>query len=126
MGRCKKAEAVNAQARPQLLHILLNNAYQDPPCTLNWGYMVPNSRYLGLIEGRRRVQVLWFICSSRVMRSARLSGNSKCELLSGPFLGAWDEGLSSTYSPKVCKIMLFAFGAIIVPTLGVQVAFASS
>ena len=21
--------------------------YQDPPCTLNWGYMVPNSGYLG-------------------------------------------------------------------------------
>ena len=20
---------------------------QDPPCTLNWGYMVPNSGYLG-------------------------------------------------------------------------------
>ena len=20
--------------------------YQDPPCSLNWGYMVPNSRYL--------------------------------------------------------------------------------
>ena len=21
--------------------------YQDPPCSLNWGYMVLNSRYLG-------------------------------------------------------------------------------
>ena len=21
--------------------------YQDPPCTLNWEYMVPYSRYLG-------------------------------------------------------------------------------
>ena len=29
--------------------------HQDPPCTLNWGYMVPNSRYLG----RRRVYLLW-------------------------------------------------------------------
>ena len=25
--------------------------YQDPPCTLNWGYMVPNSRYLGHNRG---------------------------------------------------------------------------
>ena len=24
---------------------------QDPPCTLNWGYMVPNSRYLGTNRG---------------------------------------------------------------------------
>ena len=24
---------------------------QDPPCTLNWGYMVPNSRYLGPNRG---------------------------------------------------------------------------
>ena len=31
--------------------------YQDLPCTLSWGYMVPNSGYLGpnLIEGRRMV-----------------------------------------------------------------------
>ena len=25
--------------------------YQDPPCTLNWGYRVPNSRYLGPNRG---------------------------------------------------------------------------
>ena len=25
--------------------------YQDPPCTLNWGYMVPNGRYLGPNRG---------------------------------------------------------------------------
>ena len=25
---------------------------QDPPCTLNWGYMVPNSRYLGPNRGQ--------------------------------------------------------------------------
>ena len=25
--------------------------YQDFPCTLDWGYMVPNSRYLGLNRG---------------------------------------------------------------------------
>ena len=25
--------------------------YQDPPCTLNWEYMVPNSRYLGPNRG---------------------------------------------------------------------------
>ena len=25
--------------------------YQDPPCTLNWGYMVPNSGYLGPNKG---------------------------------------------------------------------------
>ena len=25
--------------------------YQDPPCTLNWGYMVPNSGYLGPYRG---------------------------------------------------------------------------
>ena len=25
--------------------------FQDPPCTLNWGYMVPNSRYLGPNRG---------------------------------------------------------------------------
>ena len=25
--------------------------YQDPPCTLNWGYMVPNSGYLGPNRG---------------------------------------------------------------------------
>ena len=25
--------------------------YQDLPCTLNWGYMVPNSRYLGPNRG---------------------------------------------------------------------------
>ena len=24
---------------------------QDPPCTLNWGYIVPNSRYLGPSRG---------------------------------------------------------------------------
>ena len=23
------------------------SVYQDPPCTLNWGYMFPNSGYLG-------------------------------------------------------------------------------
>ena len=27
------------------------NRYQDPPCTLKWGYMVPNSRYLGPNRG---------------------------------------------------------------------------
>ena len=27
------------------------NLFQDPPCTLNWGYMVPNSRYLGPNRG---------------------------------------------------------------------------
>ena len=38
------------------LQALNPKPYQDPPCTLNWGYMVPNSGYLGpLIEGRRRV-----------------------------------------------------------------------
>ena len=26
--------------------------YQDPPCTLSWGYMVPNSRYLGPNRGQ--------------------------------------------------------------------------
>ena len=25
--------------------------YQDPPCTLNWGYMVPYCRYLGPNRG---------------------------------------------------------------------------
>ena len=25
--------------------------YQDPPCTLNWGYMVPNSGYLSPNRG---------------------------------------------------------------------------
>ena len=25
--------------------------YQDPPCTLNLGYMVPNSAYLGVYRG---------------------------------------------------------------------------
>ena len=25
--------------------------FQDPPCTLNWGYVVPNSRYLGPNRG---------------------------------------------------------------------------
>ena len=25
--------------------------FQDPPCTLNSGYMVPNSRYLGRNKG---------------------------------------------------------------------------
>ena len=25
--------------------------YQDPPCTFNWGYMVPNSGYLGPNRG---------------------------------------------------------------------------
>ena len=29
--------------------------YQDPPYTLQWGYMVPNTGYLGFLEGRRRV-----------------------------------------------------------------------
>ena len=28
-----------------------NARYQDPPCTFNWGYMVPNSRYLGPNRG---------------------------------------------------------------------------
>ena len=27
------------------------NHLQDPPCTLNWGYMVPNSGYLGPYRG---------------------------------------------------------------------------
>ena len=30
-------------------------SFQDPPCTLNWEYMVPDSRYLGLKKGGRRV-----------------------------------------------------------------------
>ena len=39
-----------------LLVTTMTSVYQDPPCTLNWGYMVPNSRYLGpIIKGRRRV-----------------------------------------------------------------------
>ena len=25
--------------------------FQDPPCTLNWGYMVPNNGYLGHNRG---------------------------------------------------------------------------
>ena len=29
----------------------LRIVFQDPPCTLNWGYMVPNSRYLGPDRG---------------------------------------------------------------------------
>ena len=28
-----------------------NFTYQDLPCTLNWGYMVPNSGYLGPNRG---------------------------------------------------------------------------
>ena len=28
-----------------------DSMYQDPPCTLNWGYMVPNSGYLGPNRG---------------------------------------------------------------------------
>ena len=27
------------------------SVFQDPPCTLNWGDMVPNSRYLGPNRG---------------------------------------------------------------------------
>ena len=30
---------------------VLITIYQDLPCTLNWGYMVPNSRYLGPNRG---------------------------------------------------------------------------
>ena len=26
----------------------MNNSYQDPPCTLKYGYMVPKGRHLGL------------------------------------------------------------------------------
>ena len=29
----------------------MQGIHQDPPCTLNWGYMVPNSRYLGPNRG---------------------------------------------------------------------------
>ena len=34
---------------PYLLCLL--SIFQDPPCTLNWGYMLPNSRSLGPNRG---------------------------------------------------------------------------
>ena len=38
-------------------HLLISSSgkrmicYQDLPCTLNWGYMIPNSGYLGSNRG---------------------------------------------------------------------------
>ena len=39
------APALGGLVKSQAIH------YQDPPCTLNWGYMAPNSRYLGSNRG---------------------------------------------------------------------------
>ena len=36
----------------------LGSIYQDPPCTLNWGYTVPNSGYLGPNRGLGRFRGL--------------------------------------------------------------------
>ena len=42
-----------ALRRPRAMQIVdtMFSDYQDPPCTLNWGYMVPNSGYLGPNRG---------------------------------------------------------------------------
>ena len=36
-------------------HVAGDSIFQDPPSTLNWGYMAPDSGYLGPDKGRRRV-----------------------------------------------------------------------
>ena len=41
-------------------------SFQDPPCTLNWGYMVPNSRYLGPNRGEEE-GLGWGACYLHVL-----------------------------------------------------------
>ena len=38
-----------AYMKPRVMDI---SKSQDPPCTLNWGYMVPNNGYLGPNRGQ--------------------------------------------------------------------------
>ena len=53
-GMENKMEATileNQMAKKMENEIETGIMYQDPPCTLNWGYMVPNSGYLGPYRG---------------------------------------------------------------------------
>ena len=45
---------------------------QDPACTLNWGYMVPNSRYLGAKEEGLGMRVSSGMCPSASLLSLSL------------------------------------------------------
>ena len=50
-GRVEGADVVLELGHLQSLLEILLHIYKDPPCTLNWGYVVPNSRYLGPNRG---------------------------------------------------------------------------
>ena len=43
--------AESASIGPNAMPPNNTSSHHDPPCTLNWGYMVPNSRYLGPNRG---------------------------------------------------------------------------
>ena len=47
-GTTEQTRAAAERQASRLLWVAVN---QDPPCTLNWGYMVPNNGYLGLNRG---------------------------------------------------------------------------
>ena len=44
---CRYCPVMSRKRACFLNELGLRLLYQDPPCTLNWGYIVPNSRYLG-------------------------------------------------------------------------------
>ena len=46
---CARGEAIGLS--PWIAGGCKGQSYQDPPSTLNWGYIVPNSGYLGLNRG---------------------------------------------------------------------------